>query len=83
SGIAFGAAASSHEAIKVMRQGSRKDTHEAGKRAFVLSRGKTVIMPTMVIHGDDDEIVDPVNAEQIASQFDFMNKLLGQDTDSA
>jgi poly(hydroxyalkanoate) depolymerase family esterase len=76
SGLAFGAASSSHAAIKAMQQGVRSDAHEVGKRAFVLSRGKTEIMPAIVIHGEADEVVHPVNAGQTVAQFSVMNELL-------
>lgn len=79
SGISFGAAASSHEAVKVMREGSRKDARDAGKRAFIQSRGKTELMPAIIIQGDGDEVVNPVNAEQIASQFAVLNELLAEE----
>jgi poly(hydroxyalkanoate) depolymerase family esterase len=79
SGLAFGAAGSSHSAIKAMQQGARSDAHEVGKRAFVLSRGKTSVMPAMVIHGEQDEVVNPVNAAQTVSQFAVMNELLTEE----
>ena len=79
SGVAFGAAASSHEAMRVMREGSRKQAVDAGRRAFIQSRGKTELMPAMIIQGDGDEVVNPVNAEQIASQFAVLNELLAEE----
>jgi poly(hydroxyalkanoate) depolymerase family esterase len=82
SGVAFGAATSSHTALKAMHEGARSDPHEMGKRAFVQSRGKTGSMPAMVIHGDKDEVVNPVNAGQVVSQFAVMNELLAEEADS-
>lgn len=79
SGVAFGAATSSHSALKAMQEGARFDAHEMGKRAFIQARGKTGSMPAMVIHGDEDEVVNPVNAVQIVDQFAVMNELLAED----
>lgn len=82
SGISFGAAATSHQALKVMREGSPKDTRDAGRRAFIQARGKAERMPAIIIQGDGDEVVNPVNAEQTASQFAELNKLLAEDVSS-
>jgi poly(hydroxyalkanoate) depolymerase family esterase len=76
SGLAYGAATSSHEAMKAMRDGAQHDAAEAARRAFVLARGKTGCMPLMVIHGEDDDVVNPVNAGQAVSQFAELNQLL-------
>ena len=81
SGLAFGAATSSHEAMKAMREGARHDAHDTGKRAFIQSRGKTAEMPALVIQGDQDEVVNPANAGQVVSQFAVMNELLAEDAD--
>ncbi|MGD2139058.1 MAG: PHB depolymerase family esterase [Burkholderiales bacterium] len=79
SGLAYGAATSSHNAMKAMQEGARIDLHEIGKRAFIQARGKTDMMPAMVIHGNEDEVVNPLNAEQVVSQFAVMNELLAED----
>ncbi len=78
SGVAFAAATSSHEAIKAMRDGARHEAHETGKRAFIQSRGKTEAIPALVIQGDADEVVNPVNARQLAAQFAVLNELLAE-----
>jgi len=79
SGLAFGAATSSHTALKAMQEGARSDVHDMGKRAFIQSRGKTEMMPAIVIHGDKDEVVSLVNAEQVVAQFAVMNELLAEE----
>jgi len=79
SGLMFGAANSSQEAIKAMHEGAKHDAHETGKRAFIQSRGKTAMMPAMVIQGDKDDVVNPVNAGQVVSQFAVMNELLAEE----
>ena len=81
SGLVFGAATSSHGAIKAMREGAPHDAHDIGKRAFVQSRGKTTEMPALVIQGDTDEVVNRVNAEQVVAQFAVLNALLADDAE--
>ncbi len=83
SGLAFGAANSSHTALKAMQEGARSDVHEMGKRAFIQSRGKTDVMPAIVIQGDKDDVVNPINADQVVAQFAVMNELLAEDTHPA
>ena len=78
SGLPFAAATSSHEAIKAMRDGARHDAHETGKRAFMQSRGKAGEIPALVIQGTADEVVNPVNARQLAAQFAVLNELLAE-----
>jgi poly(hydroxyalkanoate) depolymerase family esterase len=82
SGLAFGAATSSHAALKAMQEGARFDAHEMGKRAFIQARGKTGMMPAMVVQGDSDDVVNPVNATQIFDQFAVMNELLAEDANA-
>lgn len=82
SGLVFGAATTSHEAIKAMREGAKHGAQESGKRAFIQSRGKTETMPALVIHGERDEVVNPVNAEQVVAQFAVMNELLAEEQET-
>jgi len=81
SGLMFGAASSTSEALKAMRNGSQRDPHETGKRAFATARGKADAMPALVIQGDRDDVVNPVNADQLVSQFDVLNELLAKERD--
>lgn len=76
SGLMFQAATSTGEALNAMRNGSRRDPQDAGKQAFAIARGKTDAIPALVIHGDQDDIVNPLNADQIVVQFDVLNELL-------
>ena len=76
SGLMFEAGSTTSEALEAMRHGSRRDPEAAGKNAFDFARGKVDAMPVMVIHGDKDEVVNPVNADQIITQFDTLNRLL-------
>ncbi|MEO6022386.1 MAG: PHB depolymerase family esterase [Burkholderiales bacterium] len=75
SGLMFQAAGSPATALPTMRHGSDYDPKQAGKRAFEMSGNKVDAMPMMVIHGDQDTTVNPVNAEQIIVQFSTLNQL--------
>lgn len=80
SGLMFEAAKSTNEALDAMRYGSRRDPVQAGRRAFDNVRGKVGAMPAMVIHGDGDDVVNPVNADQVIAQFEMLNQLLASDS---
>jgi poly(hydroxyalkanoate) depolymerase family esterase len=60
SGLKYGAAASPAAALAAMRDGAPGSAWESPKRA--------AFVPTLVIHGDRDQTVDPVNAGQIIEQ---------------
>ena len=60
SGLKYGAAASPAAALTAMRDGAPGSAWESSKRA--------AFVPTLVIHGDRDQTVDPVNAGQIIEQ---------------
>ena len=79
SGLMFRAATSTGEALKAMRNGSQRDPAEAGTQAFAIARGKSDAMPALVIHGDMDNVVNPVNTDQLVAQFDVLNELLAKD----
>ena len=74
SGLMFQAASSPNAAMPAMQNGSERDPDAAGESAYELSGGKVHAMPVMVIHGDADDTVHPINAEQIVAQFLAMNK---------
>lgn len=60
SGLKYGAAASPSAALAAMRDGARGLAWEMPQQA--------AFVPTLVIHGDRDKTVNPVNAEQIIEQ---------------
>ncbi len=60
SGLKYGAAASPSAALAAMRDGAPGSAWELPRRA--------ALVPTLVIHGDRDQTVDPVNAGQIIEQ---------------
>ncbi|QGZ63645.1 extracellular catalytic domain type 1 short-chain-length polyhydroxyalkanoate depolymerase [Paraburkholderia acidisoli] len=73
SGPAFGEARSGVSALDVMRRGAHRDPvslvdEELGEREYPG-------MPGIVIHGDADAVVAPINAEQLALQLLRLNGL--------
>jgi poly(hydroxyalkanoate) depolymerase family esterase len=74
SGLMFQAASSPTSALSVMQHGSDRDPETAGEAALDLSHKKSMARPVLVIHGDADDTVHPVNGEQIVAQFLSMNK---------
>lgn len=83
SGLMFEAAGSTNEALDAMRHGTRGDPIASAQRAFEYARGKTGVMPAMVIHGDQDEVVNPVNADKIVVQFEALNRRLAGNGEAA
>lgn len=78
SGLMFQAASSPSAARPAMQNGSERDPEKVGESAFEISGGKVNAMPVLVIHGDADDIVHPINAEQIIAQFLAMNRLAAE-----
>ncbi|MFC7518947.1 alpha/beta hydrolase family esterase [Herbaspirillum sp. GCM10030257] len=74
SGPAFGAGHSRVGALSVMQTGAGSQ----GRRAInaLLERTSNIPpLPAVVIHGRDDAVVRPVNANQVALQFQVLNRL--------
>jgi len=73
SGPAFGEARSGVTALDVMRRGLHHDPAELLARQ--LGDEAHPGMPAIVVQGDDDAVVAPVNAGQLAAQFLWLNGL--------
>jgi poly(hydroxyalkanoate) depolymerase family esterase len=68
SGVMYGAASSPVQALALMRDGPSPSSIERARR-LVSSAGEfAATVPTLVIHGDRDMTVNPVNADQIIAQ---------------
>ena len=68
SGLMYGAAHSPTEALAAMRSGSSASAlHKARTRA-IQAHEPEIMVPTLVIHGDRDTTVSPMNADQIIEQ---------------
>ena len=68
SGLKYRAAASPSAAVAAMRKGSSNAAAEAPSPARPAHAPAAPFVPTLVIHGDEDDVVSPVNAEQIVEQ---------------
>ncbi|MFP6561005.1 PHB depolymerase family esterase [Paraburkholderia sp. B3] len=73
SGPAFGEARSGVQALDVMRRGLHQDP--VGLLERQLDGGAHPGMPAIVVQGDQDSVVAPINAEQLAVQFLRLNGL--------
>jgi poly(hydroxyalkanoate) depolymerase family esterase len=67
SGLMYGAANSPAQALAAMRSGPSSASIDKA-RQLVRETPPSVIVPTLVIHGDRDTTVNPVNADQIIEQ---------------
>ena len=74
SGPAFGEARSGIVAMDVMRRGTRHDPVELVDQAVDVAAYPG--MPAIILQGDADHVVAPVNAEQLALQFLRLNRLI-------
>ena len=81
SGLMFRAATSTSGALNAMRYGSRLDPQEIAKSAFATIRGKSDAIPALVIHGDQDRVVHPANADQAVAMFGALNESLATEVD--
>lgn len=68
SGLMYRAAASPSAAALAMREGSLNSALETARQTTLASPQSAAFVPTLVIHGDRDITVNPVNAEQIIEQ---------------
>jgi poly(3-hydroxybutyrate) depolymerase len=64
----FGAATSSVQALSAMRSGPSAAAIDTARRLVRETRDSAVTVPTLVIHGDRDATVNPVNADRIIEQ---------------
>lgn len=69
SGVMYRAAGSALEAVRAMRSGAQVSPEGMADQAAGRRSRKTEFVPALVIHGTDDSVVHPVNAEQIVRQF--------------
>lgn len=71
SGVVFGAARTSLAGLGVMRHGAMEAPEIAVRSA--LGDADTSGMPAVLIHGDRDSVVHPVNLAQLVAQFKVLN----------
>jgi poly(hydroxyalkanoate) depolymerase family esterase len=75
SGVMYRAADSMLEAAAVLRKGSRTRPQAAASEAARRAPTYVGFVPALVIHGDSDSTVHPLNAEQIIEQFQAFAEL--------
>lgn len=68
SGVMFGAASSPLQALAAMRSGPSAVSIDKAQRAVCETGESDVIVPTLVIHGDSDTTVNPVNMDRLIEQ---------------
>ncbi len=83
SGLEYKAADDGREALVAQKIGG-PDPDRQGRLAFLSARQETRILPTIVFHGEEDEVVDVVNGHQTLSQWAQTNDYAhdGSDNDS-
>ncbi|RAS29822.1 PHB depolymerase family esterase [Paraburkholderia bryophila] len=74
SGPAFGEARSGITAMDVMRRGARGEPAELVDALVDVADYPG--MPAIIVHGDADHVVSPVNADQLAEQFLRLNRIV-------
>ena len=77
SGLMYRAAESVSAAAKAMKNGSLASPEETARQA--IAQKDFAFVPALVIHGNKDGIVNPVNADQVVEQFMAMATLSGGD----
>ena len=68
SGMMYGAAGSAMQALAAMRSGPSAASIEQARRLVREAGESEAAVPTLVIHGDSDATVNPVNADRIIEQ---------------
>jgi poly(hydroxyalkanoate) depolymerase family esterase len=76
SGPAFGEARSGIAAMDVMRRGARREPAELVDA--LVNVAEYPGMPAIILHGDADHVVAPVNADQLAEEFLRLNRMVDE-----
>jgi poly(hydroxyalkanoate) depolymerase family esterase len=76
SGVMYGAASSPMQALDAMRAGPSAAAIDTARRLVYEARDSQVIVPTLVIYGDRDTTVNPVNADRIIEQLTARAELI-------
>jgi poly(hydroxyalkanoate) depolymerase family esterase len=71
SGVMYGAAHSPLQALAAMQSGATAASLEASRRMMREAGESAVMVPTLVIHGEQDTTVNPANAQQIIDELKF------------
>ena len=68
SGLRYRAASSPGAAVAAMRRGAPNSAQETAHQSTLALQSAAAFVPTLVIHGDRDETVNRINADQIIEQ---------------
>jgi poly(hydroxyalkanoate) depolymerase family esterase len=77
SGVMFHAATTALQALQVMSHGAGTSWNEITQTIASQRPPGSRLVPTLIIHGTDDQTVDPVNAGQIADQMRLLEARVG------
>ncbi|WGS54525.1 PHB depolymerase family esterase [Paraburkholderia sp. D15] len=77
SGPAFGEARTGITAMDVMRRGARGEPAQLVDQLVDVAHYPG--MPAIIVHGDADHVVSPVNADQLAEEFLRLNRIVDAD----
>lgn len=73
SGLEFAAAQSESEAHQVTAHGPTRDLDKSAEQALQCSPSRNRLLPVIVVHGQKDSAVNPINADRTASLFEKIN----------
>jgi poly(hydroxyalkanoate) depolymerase family esterase len=76
-GVMYGAAESALTGARAMRHGASVSPEMIAEQAARRASRKASFVPALVIHGTDDSVVHPLNAEQIIRQLRRFAEVLG------
>ncbi len=76
SGVMYGAAGSAMQALAAMRSGPSDASIAEARRVACVAGESEFMVPTLVIHGDRDTTVNPVNADRIIEQLKARAELI-------
>jgi poly(hydroxyalkanoate) depolymerase family esterase len=81
SGVMFHAATTSLQAVQVMRRGSSASLDQITQQIASHLPAGSRLVPTLIIHGTDDQTVNPINAEQMIEQMRLLAQRLHPESD--
>ncbi|HZY65540.1 MAG TPA: PHB depolymerase family esterase [Rubrobacteraceae bacterium] len=81
SGLEYKATEDSRMAVAIQKMGG-PDPDRQGREAFLSARSEARVIPTIVFHGEDDSVVDVVNAHQTLSQWAQTNDYADDGSDN-
>ncbi|MFB6344360.1 MAG: PHB depolymerase family esterase, partial [bacterium] len=81
SGLEYRAATNPYDALSAMKAGGPEPAKQ-GRKAFTAMGDRARPIPTIVVHGEDDQTVAPVNGRQATRQAVATNRAVLQNQDS-